>query len=201
MTSSVYSDGATSVLLCGVGGQGTILAADILAKTVCASGDVVKLSEIHGMAQRGGSVTTDVRFGKYVNSMVCCQGSCDAILAFETTEALRNISYLRDGGMLIVNDQSIKPLPVLTGDSVMPEEPESQLRAYGGKLIPAQDIAQKTGSIKTANVVLLGALSTSLLYEQRVWEEQISASVPKGTEAMNIAAFRAGRAFVQNIHD
>ena len=93
---SVYSDGAITVLLCGVGGQGTILAADLLAKTAMANGMQVKLSEIHGMAQRGGAVTTVVRIGEKVNSMVCCQGSADYLLSFETTEALREIAEAKD---------------------------------------------------------------------------------------------------------
>lgn len=197
MSSSVYDDGATSVLLCGVGGQGTILAADVLAKTALASGDEVKLSEIHGMAQRGGAVTTDVRFGSHVNSMVCCEGSADVILAFETTEALRNIPYLRSGGDLLVNQLAIRPLPVLTGQSLMPEDAEAQLSSLGATLIPAQQIAQSAGSSKTANVVLLGALSMSLSYDQRTWEDVLRQTVPDGTQDMNIDAFRAGRAAVQ----
>ena len=115
---TVYSDNATTILLAGVGGQGTILAADLLAKTAMANGLQVKLSEIHGMSQRGGAVTTVVRIGEKVNSMVCCEGCADYLLSFETTEALRNIQFLKKDGMLLVNDESIKPLPVLTGKAI-----------------------------------------------------------------------------------
>ena len=104
------------VLLAGVGGQGTILAADLLAKTAIASGLEVKLSEIHGMSQRGGSVTTVVNMGENVHSMVISEGEADYLLAFETTEALRNIHFLKPGGKLYVNDIQISPLPVLTGN-------------------------------------------------------------------------------------
>ena len=186
----------TSVLLAGVGGQGTILAADVLAKVAVAAGYEVKLSEIHGMAQRGGAVTTMVRFGPSVHSMVIDEGCADYLLSFETTEALRNIGYRKPGGVLLVNDESIKPLPVATGRASMPAQARQRLVAAGAKLVPASAIAQECGSIKCANVVLLGALAKTMAFPESTWEEQISAKVPPKTVDMNIQAFRAGLASV-----
>lgn len=194
MTTSVYSDNAITVLLAGVGGQGTILAADLLAKTAMANGLQVKLSEIHGMAQRGGAVTTVVRIGEHVNSMVCCEGSADYLLSFESTEALRNIQYLKEGGKLVVNHESIKPLPVLTGKASMPEGVDGRLRAYGAMLVPATRLAREAGTVKCANVVLLGALAPGLPFPAESWEEQIRLKVPPKTIDVNIAAFHAGMA-------
>ena len=190
---SIYSDGAATVLLAGVGGQGTILAADLLAKTAIANGFDVKLSEVHGMSQRGGSVTTTVRIGSEVHSMVCEPGSADYILAFEAVEGLRALPYLKAGGMLLVNDEEIRPLPVLTGAAEMPRRTCDRLRVSGGKIIPAYELAKQAGSPKCANVVLLGALSAGMPFPQESWEEQIRLRVPAKTIEMNIEAFRLGR--------
>lgn len=181
-----------TVLLCGVGGQGTILAADLLAKTAIASGLKVKLSEIHGMSQRGGAVTTVVRFGDDVASMVADLGCADHVIAFETTEALRNIAYLKKGGNLCVNDESIAPLPVLTGAAKMPEHPREQLLAYGAVLVPALEIAKAAGNAKSVNVALLGALAAGLGFEEEIWIETIRNRVPAKTVDVNIQAFRDG---------
>lgn len=192
-----YADGAATVLLCGVGGQGTILAADLLAKTAIANGMQVKLSEIHGMAQRGGSVTTVVRIGERVHSMVCDPGCADYLLAFETTEALRGIQFLnKENGMLLVNDESIKPLPVLTGNAAMPADADARLLDFGATLIPASKLAREAGTVKCANVVLLGALAAGLPFPSESWEQQIRAKVPPKTIDMNIKAFHAGMACV-----
>ena len=126
-----------TVLLCGVGGQGTILAADLLARAAMNAGCHVKVSEIHGMAQRGGAVTTVVRFGDEVDSMVCDAGCADVVVSFETTEALRNQAQLKEGGSLIVNDVAIKPLPVLTGRARMPRNARADLDSIGAQLVPA----------------------------------------------------------------
>ena len=185
------------VLLAGVGGQGTILAADLLAKTAIASGLQVKLSEIHGMSQRGGSVTTVVNMGEEVNSMVISEGEADYLLAFETTEALRNLPFLAKGGKLYANDIQISPLPVLTGKAAMPTQPQERLKRYGCQLIAANELAVQAGSAKSANVVLLGALSTGLPFTQDAWEEQIRLKVPQHTIDANIEAFRLGRESVE----
>ena len=151
-----------TVLLCGVGGQGTILAADLLTFSCMKAGLQVKVSEIHGMAQRGGAVTTVVRVGEDVKSMVSDAGCADVVVAFETTEALRNLPQLKEGGSLIVNDVAIRPLPVLTGAASMPENARERLREAGALLIDADAIARAAGNAKCANVVLVGALAARL---------------------------------------
>lgn len=188
---------ATTVLLCGVGGQGALLAADILARCAMACGQDVKLSEIHGMAQRGGAVTTVVRLGEKVSSMVADQGCVNYLVSFETTEALRNISYLREGGVAIVSDESIKPLPVLTGKLAMPKGARKQLSAHQAQVIPAELLAKQAGSVKAVNVVLLGALSTYLPYPKDVWLRVIEERVPAKFKDVNITAFESARAWAE----
>ena len=190
--SSIDMTEAKTLLLCGVGGQGTILASDLLSRTIQAAGLDVKMSEIHGMSQRGGAVTTVVRFGNEVHSMVCDEGCADYILSFETTEALRNIPFLKVGGTLLVNDESMKPQPVLTGKAHMPEKVQERLVAYGAKLVPASRLARQAGSPKSANVVLLGALAASLPFSIESWEEIIASKVPPKTIEANIRAFHLG---------
>ena len=192
MTSTTYS-----ILLCGVGGQGTILAADLLAKTAMASGLDVKVSEVHGMSQRGGSVSTFVRFGEKVHSMVCDKSCADMIISFEICEALRNIEFLKQGGCLFVNDLSIEPMPVLNASASMPANAKNRLIDFGARLIPASKIAINSNSPKSSNVVLLGAMSTQLDFDFKVWETQIAARVPKHTIDANIEAFRNGQNFIK----
>lgn len=189
---SVYT-----ILLCGVGGQGTITAADLLARVATAAGNDCKVSEIHGMAQRGGAVTTVVRFGDSVSTMVCDEGCADSIVSFEVVEALRNIAFLKTNGSLVVNDETIKPLPVLTGKASMPHASRDRLLKYGATLIPASEIARKAGTTKCANVVLLGALSVSLPFPAELWEQVIRDKVPPKTIDINIEAFRAGAQYAR----
>ena len=187
----------TTVLLCGVGGQGALLAADILARCARACGDDVKLSEIHGMAQRGGAVTTVVRLGKNVRSMRADKGGVDYLVSFETTEALRNLDYVKRDGVLITNDESIKPLPVLTGKIEMPRAVRKTLSSYGAKVIPAELLAKQAGSTKAVNIVLLGALSAYLDYPEEVWESVIEQRVPARFKDINLKAFAMARAYVR----
>ena len=189
------NENATTVLLCGVGGQGTILAADLLAHAALEAGTSVKVSEIHGMAQRGGAVTTVVRFGDEVSSMVCDPGTADCVVSFETTEALRNLSFLAEDGYLLVADEAIKPLPMATGRASMPARARETLADRGATLIPAGELAREAGSAKSVNVVLLGALSTRLPFAVGAWERVLADRVPPKTVEANLAAFRAGRAF------
>ena len=189
------NENATTVLLCGVGGQGTILAADLLAHAALEAGTSVKVSEIHGMAQRGGAVTTVVRFGDEVSSMVCDPGTADCVVSFETTEALRNLPFLAEDGYLLVADEAIKPLPVATGRASMPARARETLADRGATLIPAGELAREAGSAKSVNVVLLGALSTRLPFAVGAWERVLADRVPPKTVEANLAAFRAGRAF------
>ena len=186
-----------TVLLCGVGGQGTILAADLLARVALAAGRDVKVSEIHGMAQRGGAVTTVVRVGDEVHSMVSDLGAADIIVSFETTEALRNLPQLAAGGSLIVNDETIKPLPVLTGRAAMPSRAKARLTEAGAHIIEASRIAKQAGNAKCANVALLGALSATLDISENIWTEVIASRVPEKTIQANLAAFAAGRAAME----
>lgn len=189
---------ATTVLLCGVGGQGTVLAADLLARTALASGYDVKVSEIHGMSQRGGAVTTVVRFGtEPVATMVADPGCADCVVSFETTDALRNLPFVREGGYLLVADEAIKPLPVLTGKASMPANAREKLQAAGATLIPAGPIAAEVATAKSVNVVLLGALATRLDFSEEVWEQVISQRVPQKTIEANMRAFRAGYEFAK----
>ena len=158
----------------------------------------VKVSEIHGMAQRGGAVTTVVRVGEDVKSMVSDAGCADVVVAFETTEALRNLPQLKEGGSLIVNDVAIRPLPVLTGAASMPGNARERLREAGALLIDADAIARAAGNAKCANVVLVGALAARLDIPVEVWEETVAERVPQKTVEANLAALRAGRAVIEN---
>lgn len=182
-----------TVLLVGVGGQGTILAGDILAKTAAASGLDVKISEIHGMSQRGGSVSTVVRFGDEVSSMICDEGCADAIVAFEAIEALRAQQFLKTGGTIFVNDEEIVPITVAIGSAEMPQNVDERLAAMGSVMVDAGSIAREVGSPKSTNVVLMGALSTKMPFEEAAWEETIRKRVPPKTIEANLRAFAAGR--------
>jgi len=185
---------AKTVLLCGVGGQGTILA-DLLARAALQAGFAVKVSEIHGMAQRGGAVTTVVRFGSEVSTMVADLGEADCVVSFETTEALRNCPFLKEGGFLLVADETIKPLPVACGWAQMPADAKGKLNKLGAVLIPAHSLAVEAGNAKCENVVLLGALESQLEFGVEAWEKAITARVPAKTIEANLTAFEKGRAF------
>lgn len=183
----------TTVMLCGVGGQGTILAADVLAKTAAAAGLEVKLSEVHGMAQRGGSVDTVVKFGDEVHSPITDPGFVDHLVSFELIEAARRVHWVRPEGRLLVNRRVIWPLPVLIGDVARPAGLEAMLAAEDAIFIDADELACEAGSPKSANVVLMGALSTGLPFEAELWSEVISARVPAKTRESNLKAFELGR--------
>lgn len=181
------------VLLVGVGGQGTILAGDLLAKTAAASGYDVKISEIHGMSQRGGSVSTVVSFGEDVHTMIADEGTADVVVSFEAVEALRYQQYLAADGTMFVNDEEIVPVPVNIGIASMPADTHERLARIGATLIPAGEIARKANAPKSTNVVLMGALSTVLPFEEQTWRDVIAERVPPKTVDTNLAAFAAGR--------
>lgn len=187
-------DRTLTVLLVGVGGQGTILAGSLLAMAAADAGLDVKVSEIHGMSQRGGSVSTVVRMGSKVESMVADPGCADVIVAFESVEALRAQDYLREGGKMFVNDEVIVPVSVAIGNFEMPEDIEGKLDELGAVRIPAGQIAREVGSPRSTNVVLVGALSTALPFSVEDWEDAISRRVPPKTVEANLKAFRKGRA-------
>jgi indolepyruvate ferredoxin oxidoreductase beta subunit len=179
-------------MLCGVGGQGTILAADVLAKVATAAGLEVKLSEVHGMAQRGGSVDTVVRFGEIVHSPVVDPGVADHLIAFEMIEAARALRYLRPAGRLVVNKRTVAPLPVLIGDLPAPEGLEQALDAEGAIFLDAEALACEAGSPRSANIVLLGAASYGLPFPVETWQRIIEGRVPPKTVEANLRAFRLG---------
>lgn len=183
----------TTVMLCGVGGQGTILAADVLCKVAAASGMMVKLSEVHGMAQRGGSVSTVVRFGAQVHAPIADVGSVDALVAFEAIEAVRYLHFLKPAGALFVNDYQMDPLAVRTGAMASPNDVVEKLAARGARFVAASALAQDAGSPKSANIVLMGALSSALPFSVELWERVIADRVPPATREANLAAFHAGR--------
>ena len=185
--------GTKTILLVGVGGQGTILAGDLLAKTAAASGYDVKISESHGMSQRGGSVSTVVRFGEEVATMVADPGCVDCVVAFEAVEALRAQQFLASDGVLFVNAEQITPVSVHIGNFEMPERPFERLEELDATLIPAWQIARDAGSPKSTNVVLMGALSTALPFDAQTWRDVIAKRVPPKTVDVNLAAFEAGR--------
>ena len=187
-------DRTLTVLLVGVGGQGPILAGSLLAMAAADAGLDVKVSEIHGMSQRGGSVSTVVRMGSKVESMVADPGCADVIVAFESVEALRAQDYLREGGKMFVNDEVIVPVSVAIGNFEMPEDIEGKLDELGAVRIPAGQIAREVGSPRSTNVVLVGALSTALPFSVEDWEDAISRRVPPKTVDANLKAFRQGRA-------
>lgn len=183
-----------SILLVGVGGQGTILASKILSEGLVRKGYDVKMSEIHGMSQRGGSVTTHVRFGSKVSSPIVPVGEADVLVAFEKVEAVRWLNYLKKDGTLVVNDFEIYSLPVLTGAAVYPDGIIEKLMAEVPKLkvLNAGAMAEEIGNIKAQNVVLLGALVKAMGLESLYWESVIEELVPARLLELNIAAFKAG---------
>ena len=185
-------------LLAGVGGQGTILASDVLAEVGLAAGFDVKKSEVHGMAQRGGSLNTHIRWdADTVYSPLVSLGEADFLLAFEQAEALRYVEYLRPGGSAVVNDHSIEPITVTSGGAHYPTVQE--LRATYAQvtdnfhIVPGTAIALELGNTRTANVVLLGALSTFLDVPDEIWQQVIEARVPPKYVELNRQALLRGR--------
>ena len=181
----------TSILLTGVGGQGTILTTKILSAGLAQMGYDVKMSEIHGMSQRGGTVNTQLKFKVYAPKIG--EGEADLIVAFEKTEALRALPYLKKGGSILMDRKEIMPLSVLTGAAEYPHEADKELeKLVGAKVIPAGEIAESLGSPKSQNICLLGALVKALALPEFDWEGLISRMVPPKTVEMNLAAFRKG---------
>ena len=182
-----------NILLVGVGGQGTILASKILSEGLMEAGYDVKMSEIHGMSQRGGNVSTQIRFGEKVYSPIVGKGEADVIVAFEKMEALRWIEYLKNGGKMVINDFEIPSVPIQQGIAQYPAEILNELTAKADvSVFKAGDIAVDLGNSKTMNIVLLGALIKAMNIPGIDWEEVIKKSVKKGFEEINIKAFRAG---------
>ena len=191
-TYTAFPQSPITVVLCGVGGQGAITAADLLARAAMADGYDVKVSEIHGMAQRGGSVSTTVRFGNEVSSMVCDLGQADVLVCFELMEAIRNLPYLSSEGHVVVNDTAIKPMSVLCGKAEMPSDLHGILASYGSDKIgvfDAERVALEAGNPKCANVALLGAAAAHLPISGESWRRAIEGRVPPKTLEANLRAF------------
>ncbi len=186
-------------IIASVGGQGGLLATTVLASVFVTHGADVKTSEVHGMAQRGGTVTSYVRRGQKVYSPVVPAGEGDLILGLELLEAYRELPNLRQGGVVLTSDEMISPVPVIMGDATYPSLNKDSFlqRAKEVYIIPAVSIAKEAGNVRTSNVAMLGALSALLDGPGgpplQVWEAEIARLVPKRTVDMNIKAFHAGR--------
>lgn len=182
-----------SIMIVGVGGQGTLLASRILGNVVIEKGYDVKLSEVHGMSQRGGSVVTYVKYGDEVHSPIICKGEADVILAFELLEAYRALPYLKKGGTIIVNNQKINPMPVITGAASYPEDIEEKIRSNANLIsVDALSLAREAGTIKAVNVVLIGMLAKSSEIEKQAWIDTIKSTVPPKFLDVNLKAFELG---------
>lgn len=181
-----------NVMIVGVGGQGTLLASRLLGEVLTRRGYDVKVSEVHGMSQRGGSVVTYVRYGSRVSSPVIELGEADAILSFELLEAARYLPYLKRDGMLIINDNHIDPMPVITGAATYPEDLVEALEANPVRveLCDALTIAETAGSAKAVNVVLMARLARVLDFPREEWESAIADVVPTRFRELNLEAFR-----------
>ncbi len=184
----------TNILIVGVGGQGTLLSSKIMGKVFTEQGHDVKVSEVHGMSQRGGSVVTYVRYGECVYSPVINEGEADMIISFEQLEAARWLPYLKKGGVLVTNTQMMDPMPVISGKAIYPENIISVIESLGVKVIStdAFELAQKAGSVRSVNMVLLGMAAKYLNIDNSIWLCAIEESVPPKTVEINKAAFTAG---------
>jgi indolepyruvate ferredoxin oxidoreductase beta subunit len=188
----------TNIIVCGVGGQGILLSSDVLCFAAFNEGFDVKKSEIHGMAQRGGSVVTHVRFGRKVYSPLIEEGTADFILAYEKIEALRYAHFLKPGGGFVVNDLVIPPMTVLVGEAEYPSGIEEKLKAYGSlHLLDATGIAKELGNIRATNITLLGGLANFLDFKPDSWHDAIRVNVKEKFVEMNLTAFNRGRSGLQ----
>ena len=184
-----------NIMIVGVGGQGTLLASRVLGSVIIAQGFDVKVSEVHGMSQRGGSVVTYVKYGESVSAPIIDNGEADVILAFERLEAMRALPFLKEGGTIIVNDRAIDPMPVITGAAEYPDGIIDDLKKAANVIsVDALEKAAQAGSIKAVNVVLLGILSNSFDFPEEKWIEALEASVPEKFLELNKKAFALGRA-------
>lgn len=191
-------DRPANILFSGVGGQGIILASDITAHAVMRSGLDVKKSEIHGMAQRGGSVVAHLRFGEKIYSPVIERGTADIQVSFEMLESLRYLPYMGKRSTVILNTQEIPPLSVSAGTESYPPGIVTELRKRGLVVYPleALDIALSLGEIRTVNMIMLGALSLFLPIDATLFEETIREKVKERFIDINLEAFRKGRTFI-----
>lgn len=184
-----------NIMIVGVGGQGTLLASRILGKVAIKEGYDVKVSEVHGMSQRGGSVVTYVKFGERVYSPIIDKGEADLILAFEILEAYRALPFLKKGGKMIANVQQMNPMPVIIGAMAYPENIEEKLsEKIDLQAIDALSAAMNAGNVKAVNVVLIGVLAKSTNIVKEVWIDAIKETVPEKFLDVNLKAFEIGYA-------
>jgi indolepyruvate ferredoxin oxidoreductase beta subunit len=187
----------TSIMIVGVGGQGSLLASKILGKVAMDKGYDVKVSEVHGMSQRGGSVVTYVRFGDKVNSPIIDKGGADYIISFELLEAARYVEFLKPGGQIVTNSQQIDPMPVIAGTAEYPTDLIEKMEEAGAKVdsIDALSLAEEAGSAKASNIVLMGRFSKYVEgISKEEWIKAVEASVPAKFLELNMKAFEMGLA-------
>ncbi|MGI6183435.1 MAG: indolepyruvate oxidoreductase subunit beta [Candidatus Fimadaptatus sp.] len=182
-----------NIVITGVGGQGTLLASRILGALAAANGLDVKVSEVHGMAQRGGNVVTYVRIGDKVHSPLVEAGQADVVLAFEQLEALRALPYLKTGGIIVTNEQKMLPMPVIMGAAQYPEDILGALRERCRLVsLDALGLAGQAGSQRAVNIVLMGAMARGMEFDKQSWLDAIAACVPPKTLEVNMKAFELG---------
>lgn len=182
-----------NIMIVGVGGQGTLLASRILGNVAIKQGYDVKVSEVHGMSQRGGSVVTYVKYGEKVHSPIIDKGEADLILAFEMLEAMRALPFLKKGGRMIANTQKMNPMPVITGAMSYPEDIEKKIAEKVDLVaVDALSLAEQAGTIKAVNVVLIGLLAASMDVDKEVWIDVIRQTVPERFIDLNLKAFELG---------
>ena len=184
-----------NIMIVGVGGQGSLLASKLLGHLLLSQGYDVKVSEVHGMSQRGGSVVTYVRYGDKVYSPVIDKGEADYIVSFEILEAARWLPFLKKDGQIVTNTQQIDPMPVITGAAEYPENLVSKLKATGAKVdaLDCLSLAEQAGSAKAVNIVLLGRLSHYFDLPDEAWMRSLEANVPSKFLEMNKKAFELGK--------
>ena len=184
-----------SIMIVGVGGQGSLLASRLLGNVLLAKGFDVKVSEVHGMSQRGGSVVTYVRYGDEVCSPVIEKGEADVIISFELLESARWLPYLKKGGHLVTSTQQLDPMPVITGAAQYPEDIAAKIKAMGIQVtaVDALGLAEQAGNAKASNVVLMGVVSAQTEFEEQLWQNAIEQCVPPKFLELNKKAFELGR--------
>ncbi|MDO4753548.1 MAG: indolepyruvate oxidoreductase subunit beta [Bacillota bacterium] len=187
-----------NILLCGVGGQGIILASKILSAGLIDAGFDVKMSEVHGMAQRGGSVTTQVRYGEEVFSPIIGEGQADVLVSFESMETAKWIQFLKKGGKVLINDFQIPSAPILSGAAGYPTGVIDDIRSKADTTVfKAEELAVELGNIKTMNIIILGALVKAMkLADKADWERLIKEQVKPKFHEVNIRAFQKGLSLV-----
>lgn len=184
-----------NIMIVGVGGQGSLLASKMLGRLLLTQGFDVKVSEVHGMSQRGGSVVTYVRYGEHVYSPIIDQGEADMIISFEQLEAARWLPYLKEGGKIVTSTQQIDPMPVITGAAQYPDDLIEKMRAANADVdaIDALQLAEKAGSSKAVNIVLMGRVSRYFDFPLEAWQQALIECVPPKFLELNQKAFAMGR--------